>query len=169
MHTPLEKSQRDARGSDKLIIKNNWGPSRPLKVMWSPCGEETDDKVEEGFWDTPFSFSHIAWENQYPSCCFWKETSACWPVNQRSYPGKAWIFSTAPAVSVPWRVDNWGSLVYFCKHRSTNYSIRDDSPPNRLGTSYGLGIIPFSKDPSPAELVNMPKQTWTQWNIHETS
>lgn len=50
LHTPLERSRRDARGSDKLIIKTNRGPSWQLKVMWPPCGEETDDKVEEGLW-----------------------------------------------------------------------------------------------------------------------
>lgn len=76
------RNQRDADGSDKLVIKTIREPPGQLKVIWSPCGEETDDKVEERFIGTPLSFSHIAWEGQCPLRCFWRDTSACWPVNQ---------------------------------------------------------------------------------------
>lgn len=53
------RNQRDADGSDKLIIKTIREAPGQLKMIWSPCGEETDDKVEERFiGHVPFFLPH---------------------------------------------------------------------------------------------------------------
>ena len=74
--------------------------TRPqLMVIWSPGGEETDDKVEKRSLGMPFSSKHIAWEGQCLPHSSWKQTSTCQlvrqgertrkPASEKHYHGRA--------------------------------------------------------------------------------
>ena len=113
-------SQKDADGSVKLTI-NYWEPLGQLKVIWPPCGEETDDKVEERLSACPFLPDRLPGKaSAYPITCGNRQAPASWWGRRKAWKSsirealpcegitqRAWFLNIPLALPVPRGVDTY--------------------------------------------------------------